>query len=35
MKKTTVAFVSVASYIYYCFFFFLNLPPVMSDVDPI
>ena len=33
MEKTTVDFVSVASCIY--FFFFLDLPLVISDVDPV
>ena len=34
MEKTTVDFVSVASSIYH-FFIFLDLPLVMSDVDPV
>ena len=34
MEKTTVDFVLVASSFYHCFFF-LDLPLVMSDVDPI
>ena len=35
MEKTTVDFViSVASSIYHCFFF-LDLPVVMPDVDPL
>ena len=34
MEKTTVEFVLVASSFYHCFFF-LDLPLVMSDVDPI
>ena len=34
MEKTTVDVISVASSIYYCFFF-LDLPLVMSDIDPI
>ena len=34
VEKTTVDFVSVASSIYHCFFF-LDLPLVMSDVDPV
>ena len=34
VEKTTVDFVSVASSIYHCFFY-LDLPLVMSDVDPV
>ena len=34
VEKTTVDFVSVASSIYHCFFF-LDLPLVMSDCDPV
>ena len=34
VKKTLVAFISVAFCIYHCFFF-LDLPLVMSDVNPI
>ena len=33
-EKTMVDFVWVASSTYHCFFF-LNLPLVMSDVDPV
>ena len=33
-EKTTVDFISVASSIYHCLFF-LDLPLVLSDVDPI
>ena len=33
-EKTTVDFISVASSIYHCLFF-LDLPLVPSDVDPI
>ena len=34
MEKTMVNFISIASSIYHCFFF-LGLPLVMSDDDPV